>query len=403
MADGAVLAHHVLVLEHDAGAGTIVFRHIWAADKVDDLVGFDGAGARIHRIGSDAGEIIDLERRDGPVALDTDPPLTAMVAGVDVGIKTFDPVGDEFDRPAQQFRQRIGRHFIGINMDLDAEGAADILADHTNLLLLQPQMEGRDVLHHVRRLRALIDRQPLIGGIPVGYHRARLQRHAGMPAKDEIRLHHLVGIGECCVDGTGIEVALEGEIIAERRVNHRCFRIKRSAHVRHRFQFLVFNPHEFGCVLGHRATGCHDGGDGLALPADPIDRDRMLRRRLEALQMREHANPGRDDGRKLRASHNGDDAGQPPRLCCIDSDDFRVRMGRAQEHRMRHARQFHIADVKSPPLHQPLEVRARDHLADVGVRPIELGENFGIGRCHGHGWDPARRRAVVSTASIMAW
>ncbi len=161
MADRAILAHHVLVLEHDAGARAIVLRHIRAANEVDDLVGFDGAGARIHRIGTDAGEIVDLERRDGAVALDADPSLAAMIAGVNVGVEAFDPVGDEFDRPAQQFRQRIGRHFIGIDMNLDAEGAADVLADHANLLLLEPQMKGRDVLHHVRRLRALVDRQPL--------------------------------------------------------------------------------------------------------------------------------------------------------------------------------------------------------------------------------------------------
>ena len=224
-----------------------------------------------------------------------------------------------------------------------------------------------------------------------------------MPAEDEIRLHHLVGIGERRIDGAGIEVALEGEIVAERRMNDRRFRIERGAHVRHRIQFLVFDRDEFRRVLGDGAAGRHDGRDGLALPADAVDRDRMLRRRFEALQMREHADPGRDDGRKLLAGHDGDDAGQPPRLGGVDSDDFRMGMGRAQEHHMRHARQFHVADIESASLHQPLEVGARDHLADVGIRPIELGENFGIRGCHGHGRRPARSRAVVSTASTMAW
>ena len=196
MADGAILAHHILVLEHDAGPRAIVLRHIGTADQIDDLVGLDGAGARIHRIGTDAGEIVDLERRDGAVALDADPALAAMIAGVNIGVEAFDPVGDEFDRPAQQFRQRIGRHLVGVDVDLDAERAADILADHANLRLLKAEMQRRDVLHHVRRLGALVDRQPRLGGVPVGDHRARLQRHAGVPAEDEIRLHHLVGIGK---------------------------------------------------------------------------------------------------------------------------------------------------------------------------------------------------------------
>jgi len=135
-----VLAHYIFVLEHDAGAGAIVFRHIRAADEIDDLVRLDGAGARIHRIGTNAGEIVDLERGDRTVALDADPALAAMVAGVDVGVKTFDPVGDKLYRPAQQFRQRVGRHFVGIDVNLDAKGPADVLADHANLLFLQPEM-----------------------------------------------------------------------------------------------------------------------------------------------------------------------------------------------------------------------------------------------------------------------
>ena len=105
----------------DTGPRAVVPGHIGAADEIDDLVGFDGAGARIHRIGSDAGEIVDLERRDHPVAPDADPSPAAMVAGMDIRVEAFDPVGDELDRPTQQFRQRIGRHFVGVDMDLDAD------------------------------------------------------------------------------------------------------------------------------------------------------------------------------------------------------------------------------------------------------------------------------------------
>ena len=103
MADRAVLAHDVLVLEHHARPRAIVLAGVGTADEIDDLVGLDRAGARIHRIGSDAGEIVDLERGDGAVALDADLALAAMIAGVDVGVETLDPVGDELDRPAQQF------------------------------------------------------------------------------------------------------------------------------------------------------------------------------------------------------------------------------------------------------------------------------------------------------------
>ena len=216
MADGAVLAHHVLVLEHDAGPGTIIPGHIGTADEIDDLIGLDRAGARIHRIGPDPRKIVDLECRDGAVALDADLSLAAMVAGMNIGIEALDPVGDEFDRPPQQLGQRVGRHLVGIDVNLDAEGAADVLADHADLRFLQAEMKRRNILHHMRRLRALIDGQPRFRGVPVGHHRARLQRHAGVPSENELRLHHLVGFGKGLIDGAGIVIALKSQIVAER-------------------------------------------------------------------------------------------------------------------------------------------------------------------------------------------
>ena len=90
------------------------------------------------------------------------------------------------------------------------------------------------------------------------------------------------------------------------------------------------------------------------------------------------------------------------RFAGVDADDFRMGMRRAQEHDMRHARQLHIADIKPASLHQPLEVRPRHGLADIGIRPIQHRKNVGICRCDRHGLRPMRARAVVSTASIMA-
>src|SRR6476620_2964614 len=78
MTDRAVLAHHVLVLEHHARAGTIILGDIRAADQINDLIGLDRAGPRIHRVRPDASEVVDLERRDGAVVLDADLSLAAM-------------------------------------------------------------------------------------------------------------------------------------------------------------------------------------------------------------------------------------------------------------------------------------------------------------------------------------
>ena len=53
---------------------------------------------------------------------------------------------------------------------------------------------------------------------------------------------------------------------------------------------------------------------------------------------------------------------------------LRVRVRRAHEGHMRHARQHHVADVLRAALRQPRQIRPRHRAADVGVRPVERGE-----------------------------
>jgi len=115
-------------------------------------------------------------------------------------------------------------------------------------------------------------------------------------------------IGKGRIDGAGVEIALEGEVVAKRWMNHRCCRVERGPHVRHRIEFLIFDRDNFGRVFRERAAARHNRGDRFALPAHAVDRDGVLRRGFEALQMRKHADPRRDDGRKLLAGHDGDDA-----------------------------------------------------------------------------------------------
>src|SRR5262249_14078413 len=157
MADGAVLAHDVLVLEHDARAGTVVLADVVPAGEVDDLVGLDARRARIDRVRADAGEVVDLPGGDGAVALDPDLRLHAMVAGVDIGDEALDAVGDELDRTLEQLGERDRRHLVRISVHLDAERAAHVLGHDADLMLLEPEVLGEQVLHHVRRLRAMVD------------------------------------------------------------------------------------------------------------------------------------------------------------------------------------------------------------------------------------------------------
>ena len=91
------------------------------------------------------------------------------------------------------------------------------LVMHAHLRFGQIEMLGEQVLHHVRRLRAVIDGQALLALVPVGDHGARLGGDAGVAAEQEGGLHHRVGFGEGLVGRADFQLALEAEIVAERR------------------------------------------------------------------------------------------------------------------------------------------------------------------------------------------
>src|SRR3954451_15139383 len=119
--------------------------------------------------------------------------------------------------------------------------------------------------------------------------------------------------------------------------------------------------------------------------------------------MREHSHPRRDHGREVLATHDGDDTRQSHCRRGVDCYNTRMRVRRAEECHVAHPWQIHIADIEPAPLHQPIKIWARYRFADIGVRTIEFRKYFWIGGCHAHDRRPARDRAVVSTASIMAW
>ena len=129
-----------------------------------------------------------------------------------------------------------------------------------------------------------------------------------MPAEHKLSLNDSIGGGKGLVHLSRLVDALEGKIVAQQGMNDGRRRIQRHAHVCDGFQFLVVDQNCFGGILRQRTACCHDGSDGLALPTDPIDRDGMLRRRFQTLQMRQYADPGRDHVRKFRTGYSRNDA-----------------------------------------------------------------------------------------------
>ena len=221
MADGAVLRHRRLVLEGDPQPRAVIGAAIPRAREVDDLVALDRAAARICRIGADAGEVVDLDGEDLAGPAHRQARGDAVLARMDVGDEGFEPVGDELDGTPEQQRQRDHRHLVGIDVDLDAVGAADIAADHAHLGLRQVEMAQHDLFHHMRRLGRAMQRELAVGRVEVGEDRARLEADAGVAGEGEGLRHDRIGAGEGLVHRAGIDGPGESEVVAKRGVDRR--------------------------------------------------------------------------------------------------------------------------------------------------------------------------------------
>ena len=232
-------------------------------------------------------------------------------------------------------------------------------------------MPRHDVLHHVRRLERVIDGQAMLGRVVVGEDRARLQGHAGVTAEAEAVLDHRGCAFERAVHVADLELALEGQVVAELGMDHRGGRVERARHVGDRGQLLELHREPLQRVLGCAPRARDHGCDRLALPAGALHGERILWRRLDALEVRQHADPGLADLGDLGPGHHPDHAGAARRRIALDGLDPRMRERAAPEGNVRHARQHDIVDELAAAVQQPARIRPRHGAADVAVRPVE--------------------------------
>ncbi len=399
VADGAILAGRRLVLQHHGGLGAVVGKVVGPAHQVGDLVALDRAGARIDRVGADAGQVVDVDGGDAALRVHGHASRDAMVAGVDVAREALQPVGDELDRAAHDLGDHRHRHLVGVDVHLDAVAAADVGADHAHVALGQAQMLGEHRLHHVRRLGGVVHGE--LGGraVVVGQDRARLERDARVAARVEGGLDDLVRGLEGVVDLAALVDALEAEVVAELGMDHRRARLQGRLHVDHGGQRRVGDGHLGRGILGDRAAVGDDGCHRLPHPGGTTDRQRVLRRRLHALEVRQRPHPGIAVGGEVLPREHAHHARHRQGRSGVDLDDLRVRVRAAHIGHMHHARQLDVVHVLAAPLHQLGRVRPRHRLADVGVGPVD---GAGVDHVVHYPAFPSRLAATVSIASTMA-
>ena len=216
----------------------------------------------------------------------------------------------------------------------------------------------------------------------------------------------MVGAGKGIVHLAHVQAAREAQVVAEFRVDHRCARVQCCFHIDSRRQQRPFDLQILQRVFGLRARLGHDGHHRLALPAGPVDRQRVLRRRLHTGQMPECGHPGFTNFGQIRAIGHQHDARHAPGKFCVDAGDAAVRDRAAPEHHMRHARQHDVIHVATLALHQAPRARTFRAVTDVTwvLREIvQCGLRLVCGD-GAHAADSRLRCASTShTASTMAW
>ena len=236
-------------------------------------------------------------------------------------------------------------------------------------------MLGEQVLHHVRRLRALIDGQALLAFVPVGDDGARLGGDAGVAAENEGGLDHGVGFGEGLVGRADFQLAFEAEIVAELGLDHRRLGIERGFRIGDRRQRLVVRPRPVRRHL-RLARACARPRRRPLRPASRRGRRRSAYCGADFRPFRCVSTP--TQGVITLASSAPVTTAMTPGAFFAASasieDNFRVRVRRAHEGDMRHARQRNVADILPAPLREPLQIRPRHRAADIGIRPVERGQ-----------------------------
>ena len=130
MPDAAVLAGRSFILKNHLQLGAVMLVLVRTAHQIDHLVAFNGAGAREHRERADAREVVHLEGQDLAVIAHSNARLHQVMARMDVAGERLEPVGHKLHRSSQHHGQRHGGKVIRVGMHLDAEGAANVFANH---------------------------------------------------------------------------------------------------------------------------------------------------------------------------------------------------------------------------------------------------------------------------------
>ena len=282
---------------------------------------------------------------------------------MDVGQERLAARGHPLDRPSERERQRDGGEVVLVDVDLDAERAADIGRDHAHALLGQVEQVGQHGLHHVRHLGRHPHREAARGRLEVGHEAARLDRHAGVTARGERAPPHARGGAERARGVAAGQARLVDDVVAEIGMDERRVRGDRRRGREQRRQRTIADAHQGHGVRGRGARLGGDGDDRLAGVADALDRQRQHRAALHALVVLQDAAARLAEAAGLVAGQHGGHAGGAARGVDVERGERGVGVLAADEGHVDQARQHKVVDVAPAAGEDPRIVRSPDRRA----------------------------------------
>ena len=139
-------------------------------------------------------------------------------------------------------------------------------------------MQREQVLHHVRRLSALVDREPPVALVPIRYQASCLECHPRVARKPELGGDDLIRRRQRRIHLPGVDPAFPRQISTQFRMQQRRYGIECLFDVDQRRQGCILDVNLFQRVFRDGAALGYHHHDGLALPSDAADCERVLRR-----------------------------------------------------------------------------------------------------------------------------
>ena len=246
--------------------------------------------------------------------------FVVLVARVVGGDQVLAAVLDPFHRAVETHRRDADQHVLGIKFAADAEAAADVGLEARHRRR-RPAEHARDqFLVPVRHLGGAVQFQHVARSVVAAERAARLQRHAGVPARGQVQFNDRVRGREHRVD---VAVALREEggfgVAAGREL------AGLGASIEQRRQFLDLDRDQFGGILGNVRVFREHRGDRLADITHLVRGQHRLAVRRELLD-RPLAEIDRADVVDVFRGPHRDHARQRARFAGIDRNDAAVRV-----------------------------------------------------------------------------